>query len=282
MDNTSPLDGSRPSRSSSASSPAGSALAWSAQGDERAAGVGLVLLHELTLDRRAWDSVLHALPSSQRAIALDLPGHGGSTALSQRGLYAVADAIHEGVLDAGLRAPIVIGHSTGGALAAIYGARHPASAVVSVNAPLRLEPFARLLRSLRRQLAGDGFAEAWAVYRDSWHTELLSADDRLRLELGEHSVGAGLRELVLSYHSDLLEGPLEKAVDKRAAAESVLRVAGMPYLALQSRPLDRSDAAWLRERLPQTEILVWPVGHHFPHLAHPNRFAALLTRLAAG
>jgi pimeloyl-ACP methyl ester carboxylesterase len=277
MNITSPLEGSQPSSTSSASSSSGSDLAYSAQGDERAPGAPIVLLHELTLDRRAWDPVLDALPSTRRAIAFDLPGHGASAALSQRGLYAVADAIHAGVVDAGLRPPLVVGHSTGGELAAIYAARHPTAAVVSVNAPVRLEPFARLLRSLRPQLVGDGFAEAWGMYRDGWHTELLSAADRSRVGLGERSVDAhDLRELVLSYHSDLLEGPLEDAVGKRAAADGVLRVAGTPYLCVHSRPLDRSDAAWLRERLPQTEILVWPVGHHFPHLAHPDRFAALL------
>jgi hypothetical protein len=31
------------------------------------------------------------------------------------------------------------------------------------------------------------------------------------------------------------------------------------------------------QRLPQAETVVWPVGHHFPHLAYPDRFAALLT-----
>jgi pimeloyl-ACP methyl ester carboxylesterase len=282
MDNTSPAHVAQSSSSPSASSAPRSALAFNAQGDERAPGAPLVLLHELTLDRRAWDPVLDALPSGRRTLAFDLPGHGGSAALGERGLSAVADAIHEGVVDTGLRAPVIVGHSTGGALAAIYAARHPAAAVVSVNAPVRLEPFARLLRSLRPQLAGDGFAQAWAMYRDSWHTELLSAADRLRVELGECSIRGDLRELVLSYHSDLLDGPLEKVVDRRAAADSALRVAGTPYLALHSHPLDRSDAAWLRERLPQTEILVWPVGHHFPHLAHPDRFAALLTGLAAG
>jgi len=51
---------------------------------------------------------------------------------------------------------------------------------------------------------------------------------------------------------------------------------------VHSCPVDRSDAAWLRERLPQAEILVWPVGHHFPHLAHPARLAAGLVGLAAG
>jgi pimeloyl-ACP methyl ester carboxylesterase len=277
MDNASPLDRVLPSDSPPDSSSRRPVLASGAHGDEGADGAPIVLLHELTLDRRVWDSVLDALPSSRRVIAFDLPGHGESAALPQRGLSPVVDAIHAGVVDAGLRPPVVVGHSTGGELAAIYAARNPAAAVVSVNAPVRLEPFARLLRSLGPQLAGDGFAEAWGMYRDSWHTELLSAADRLRMELGERTVAAAdLRELVLSYHSDLLEGRLDDAVGKRDEADGALREAGTPYLALFSRPLDRSDAAWLRERLPQTEILVWPVGHHFPHLAHPDRFAALL------
>jgi pimeloyl-ACP methyl ester carboxylesterase len=198
------------------------------------------------------------------------------------GLSEAADAIHAAVVDAGLESPIVVGHSTGGALAAVYAARHPAAAVVSVNAPVRLEPFARLLRSLRLQLESDCFGEAWAIYRDSWHLELLPAADRSRLGLAERPDDGDLRELVLSYHSDLLEVPLEEALRRRDEAQDRLRAAGTPYLTLHSCPLEGADGAWLRERLPQAQILVWPVGHHFPHLAHPDRFAALLTGLAAG
>jgi pimeloyl-ACP methyl ester carboxylesterase len=229
-----------------------------------------------------WGPVLDALPFGHPAIAFDLPGHGGSPGLPHHGLAAVVDAIHEAVLEAALDAPIVIGHAIGGQLATMYAARHQALAVVSVDAPVRLEPFAQLLSSLRPQLVGDGFRQAWAIYQDSWHMELLSAADRSLLLSGDHPGDDTLRELVLSYYSDLLEQPLEESVRACDEEMSRLRSARTPYLTLHCCPVDRSDRRWLRERLPQAEILVWPVGHHFPHLAHPLCFAALLTELAAG
>jgi pimeloyl-ACP methyl ester carboxylesterase len=257
-------------------------LAGRAHGDERAFGAPFVFLHGLTFDSRMWAPVLDALPSGHRAIAFDLPGHGGSAALPRPGFADVVQAIHESVLYAGLDPPIVVGHSIGGQLATSYAARHPAVAAVSVDAPVRLEPFAQLLRSLGPQLAGDRFGEAWAIYQDSWHMELLPDADRALLRSGDRPGDGSLRELVLSYHSDLLDRPLQASVWERDEELNRLRAARTPYLSLHCCPVGRSDRRWLRERLPQAEILVWLVGHHFPHLAHPVGFAALLTELAAG
>jgi pimeloyl-ACP methyl ester carboxylesterase len=186
------------------------------------------------------------------------------------------------VLEAGLDAPIVVGHSIGGSLATTYAAGHPAAAVVIVDAPIRLEPYAQLLRSLRPQLEGEGFAEAWAMYQDSWHMELLPDPARALLRGGDRRGDDALRQLVLSYQSDLLERPLEEAVRARDEGLSRLRAAGTPYLSLHCCPVDPADRAWLHVWLPQAKVLVWPVGHHFPHLAHPVGFAALLAGLAAG
>jgi pimeloyl-ACP methyl ester carboxylesterase len=257
-------------------------LAGRTHGNEGAPGTPFVFLHGLTFDGRMWNPVLEALPLGHRAIAFDLPGHGRSISLPNHSHAVVVETVHEAVLEAGFDAPIVVGHSIGGSLATNYAAKHPTAAVVSVDAPIRLEPFAQLLRSLRRQLAGDGFAEAWAIYQDSWHMELLPVADRALLRAGDRPGDDGLRQLVLSYQSDLLERPLEEAVHARDKRLSKLWAARTPYLTLHPCAVDASDRAWLHERLPQAEILVWPVGHHFPHLAHPVRFAALLTGLAAG
>jgi pimeloyl-ACP methyl ester carboxylesterase len=272
MDTTSP----------DASPPRWAGLAGRAHGDERARRTPFVFLHGLTFDCRMWDPVLDALPSGHRAIAFDLPGHGGSAALAQDGLAAVAQAVHGAVLEAGLDVPILVGHAIGGAIATLYAARHRAAAVVRVDAPVRLEPFPRLLRSLHSQLAGDGFTEAWAMYQDSWHMELLAPAQRALLQAGDRPGDDRLRQLVLSYQSDLLEPSFDEVVRERDEGLRRLRAAGTPYVTVHSCPIDRSDAAWLRERLPQAEILVWPVGHHFPHLTHPARLAAGLAGLAAG
>jgi pimeloyl-ACP methyl ester carboxylesterase len=225
---------------------------------------------------------MDALPRGHRAVAFDLPGHGGSAAVPDHRIGSVVDAIRQGVIDADLEPPIVVGHSLGGQLATHYAASHPAVAVVSVAAPVRLETFAQLLRSLRSQLTGDGFGEAWAIYQDSRHVELLPAADRALLGGAERRGDNAVRQLVLNYQSDLLQRPLAEILRERDEGLGRLRAAGIPYLTVHACPLDPSDAAWLHERLPQADIVVWPVGHHFPHLAHPARFAALLCGLAAG
>src|SRR5580765_8060116 len=117
-------------------------------GDPLAGTAAFVLLHGLTFDRRMWYPVLDALPSSRHAIAFDLPGHGGSPALPEGGLVPVVDALHDAILEAGLEAPVLVGHSIGGPIAAVYASVHRSSGVVSIDAPIRFEPFADRLRAL--------------------------------------------------------------------------------------------------------------------------------------
>ncbi len=242
-----------------------------------AAGRPIVLLHGLTFDHRMWGPVLDALPDDQPAIAFDLPGHGASSSLQARGLAAVAEAVHEAVEEAGLESPVVVGHSIGGPLAAIYASTYGASAVVSIEAPLRVETFAEALRAAGPSLAGDRFAETWSRFRESWQTQLLPPRDQALLRESERPS----RELVLSYQSDLLERPLVEVVAWRDAGLARLRATETPFVALQANPVEPAERRWLEERLPQAEIIVWPVGHHFPHLADPATLAALVTRLAS-
>ena len=61
-----------------------------------------------------WEPVLAELAAAHRAIALDLPGHGGSPPFARRGLAAVVDAVHAAVEAAAINTPIVVGHSIGG------------------------------------------------------------------------------------------------------------------------------------------------------------------------
>jgi pimeloyl-ACP methyl ester carboxylesterase len=255
-------------------------LSGRSHGDPNGRGCPIVLLHGLTFDHRMWDPVASALPSTHRAIAFDLPDHGESRSLPQPGLGPVVDAIHDAVLDAGLDAPIIAGHSIGGPIASIYAATYPAAAVVSVDAPVRFEPFVQLLQSLRAQLTGDGFAQAWSMFQSSFHVELLPTATRALVQGAERTTD-DLQRLFLAYQSDLLERPLEDVVRWRDDGLLHLRAIRMPYVTLHASPIDRSDRAWLIERIPQAEILVWPAGHHFPHLSDPARFAALLTGLAA-
>jgi pimeloyl-ACP methyl ester carboxylesterase len=244
------------------------------QGEAGADGPALVLLHGLTFNRRMWYPALDALPARTHAIAFDLPGHGGSDPLAGRGLAPAVSAVHEAVLEAGLAAPIVVGHSIGGPIAALYGALHPASGVVSIEAPMRFEPFAEHMRSLAPMLTGDGFDRTWASYRAGWRLDLLTDAERGFLD------EQASQELVTAYQADILDGPFEAIVARRDEGLSRLRTAGTPFVSLYATEVDRQERAFLAERLPQAEIAVWHVGHHFPHLSDPARFARLLERLA--
>jgi pimeloyl-ACP methyl ester carboxylesterase len=247
-------------------------------GDLEARRRPFVFLHGLTFDHRMWDPVLELLPDAHPAIAFDLPGHGGSPLLRESGLAPVAAALHEAVRDASLDRPVVVGHSIGGPLATIYAATYPAAGVVSIDAPIRIEPFAALLASIRPQLTGGRFHEAWAILRQSMQIDRVPHPRRHLLDAGEHAS----QEVVLSYQADLLERPLDEVIRWWDAGLGELRRLGLPYVTLHSKPVDQEERNALLERLPQAEMLAWPVGHHFPHLAHPARLAALLTGLAAG
>ena len=83
-------------------------------------------------------------------------------------------------------------------------------------------------------------------------------------------------ELVLAYQSDLLERPLDEVVRWRDEGLSQPGRPGTPYLALQTARVDREERAFLAARMPQAEVVVWSVGHHFPHVSEPVRFARLL------
>jgi pimeloyl-ACP methyl ester carboxylesterase len=235
-----------------------------------------VFLHGLTFDRRMWEPILAELPPAHRAIAFDLPGHGGSPSLDARGLAAVADAVHAAVEASGMRGPpAVVGHSIGGPLASIYAAMHPAAGAVSIDAPIRLEPLAEMLRAAAPRLRGAGFGGLWSDLRDGWLMDAVAAPHRELLRPADRPD----REVVLRYQADILERPLEDVVEWRDEGMAAFAESGIPYLCLLANEPDPQDVAWLAKRIPQAEVVVWPVEHHFPHLARPALFADLLGEL---
>ena len=209
-----------------------------------------------------------------RALALDLPGHGASPARDAHDPDSLADAIHETVEAAGIEHPVIVGHSAGALAATVYAAEHGAAAVVNVDMPLYQEPFARQIKALAPELHGDAFLPIWGRFRESMHQERLPAGMRRHLRSGD----AVKQELVLSYWAPLFDNPpvaITPWIDALLA-----RVGDTPYLTLYGSEPDADERSYVKTRLPHAEIGVWPVGHHFPHLADPGRFAAALTGIA--
>jgi pimeloyl-ACP methyl ester carboxylesterase len=90
----------------------------------------LVLLHGFGATHRAWSGVRDALGSTPRVLAYDLPGHGGSLALSETGgAKAAAAVILEDLEWRGVAGFHLAGHSFGGAVAALMAMSAPARVV---------------------------------------------------------------------------------------------------------------------------------------------------------
>jgi pimeloyl-ACP methyl ester carboxylesterase len=252
-------------------------LAAYARGHAGVPGHPFVFLHGLTFDHQMWAPVIGALPSRRRALAIDLPGHGASPALEDHGLESVVAAVHDAVVEAELELPVLVGHSLGALVATLYAVEHPVAGVVNVDQPLSTAPFARLVQSLAPQLRGEGFEGTWAMFRDSMHVERVSPGLRSLLAAGDRVE----RELVLSYWTGLLETAPE---DLQALTDRLLeaiREAVVPYVAIFAETRRPEELADLAQRVPHAWIETWPCAHHFPPLADPDRFAALLVGFAA-
>ena len=90
-------------------------------------GLPVVFVHAAAGSTQQWAAQLAHLRKTRRAIALDLRGHGRSSASLQRGLTIeeLASDISAVVDGLGLKRFVLVGHSLGGAVCTAYVGQHP-------------------------------------------------------------------------------------------------------------------------------------------------------------
>jgi pimeloyl-ACP methyl ester carboxylesterase len=239
----------------------------------------IVLLHGLTFDRRLWGPVLRELPSvdpGRRVLNLDLPGHGESPRRESYLLNEVAPVIREAVEDAGLRSPVMVGHSAGAVLATIYASRYPTSGVVNVDQPLLTTQFAGLLRAHEAALRSPDYLAVWNMMAAGMHTELLPPGAQQLVR----TIGDPRQDLLLGYWQDVLTESSAELTDRIVAELAAVRASGVPYHTVFGQTPSAEYTTWLTDLLPDAVSSVLPDGGHFPQLAHPKRFARVLAATA--
>jgi pimeloyl-ACP methyl ester carboxylesterase len=237
----------------------------------------LLLIHGLTFDRSMWRPALEALRSidpGRRVLNVDLPGHGESAGKDSYDGESLGRDLSDAVKAAGLAEPVVVGHSAAGITATFYANRHPVRGVINVDAALQVAPFSALLHSIADKLDAAHFASVWPMFMQSMRIDLLP--DSAQALLARSSTPD--RDLVVGYWQDVLSRSTDELVAQLDAELSELRASGTPYTVVTGEEPSEEYSRWLSSALPQARVVAWEDSGHFPHLAHPLRFARLLAQ----
>jgi pimeloyl-ACP methyl ester carboxylesterase len=237
----------------------------------------LIFLHGLGFNRGHWAPVIGELTDlapGRRMVSFDLPGHGASPARDCYDGRDLAAVLHDSVRKAGLRAPVVVGHSFGGVLATVYAAMYPSSGVVNVDQPLLPGNFATMLRDVEPVLRSPRYLEVWKSLMAGMHAEQLPPDVR-GMVLDAPAPG---QDLLLGYWRELLTSTADGLAEQRMRDLAILRSNRTPYRYLAGDEPPAAYQRWLRSMLPDVAITVLPGSGHFPHLARAAEVAAILAK----
>ena len=241
--------------------------------DDVGSGPPIVFAHGLTFSRETWRPVIDRLADRFRCIAVDLPGHGESSAPPGT-LEAVADAVHSVVISLDLARPVLAGHSAAAVIVSLYAASYPVAGVVNVDQPLFIRPFGELLQRIEPQLRSPDFPEAFEPFQRSIGVYDLPEPLRSRV-----SATQSIRQdVVLAYWSKPLTTPPEEL---QAWIDAVADRITAPYLAVFGQMLPDAARSQLQEHIRTLEIEEWPGQGHLVHLVDPDRFCERLAAFVA-
>lgn len=225
----------------------------------------IVFIHGMTFSKETWDPIVDRLRDRFRCLAVDLPGHGGSTGSGADPLVVVARIQATVVANAVVR-PVVVGHSAGALHATAYAAAHATAGSLNVDQPLRVGPFAGFVQQLAPALRGSDFVSAFEPFAATIGVGRLSGPERERV-LTTQRID---QQLVLDHWDKVLS---ESPAGLQAEIDALLDCFTVPYLWLAGGPVDAADRDHLLAHLAHAQIETWSNLGHMAHLAEPDRFA---------
>lgn len=229
-----------------------------------------IVIHGLTESRESFRPILPALGKNYTVLAVDLRGHGLSISADPYDLITFASDVHDTLVSASIAnstvAPLVIGHSMGAVVASAYSSLFPSRAVINIDQPLRLGAFKDGLGQFEPMLRGDqaSFEAAIDLIFGSISGPL-SPDGAARLKTlrrADQNVVLGIWGTVF----DSSHEQLDAMIDALTAGITV------PYLSLHGNDVGDDYAGWLKSRILNATVELWPDHGHYPHLVDSARF----------
>jgi pimeloyl-ACP methyl ester carboxylesterase len=219
----------------------------------------LLVLHGLGDSIAGWARVLGPLARTHRVHVVDLPGHGFSLAPRDFRIGTILEPLAR--YAAGVAAPVLVGHSLGGWLAA----------------RLALLPGCNARGLVLINPAGAVLPEGeWTVFRELFER----ADAAAYLERAFHAAPIALR-LFPGEIARAMTSPATRAFLAAVSREDFLRDAELASLRMpvriiwgqRDRLLPGGSLPFFRTHLPRAEIVILPRAGHLPHLEAPAELA---------
>ena len=251
-------------------------------------GPVLVLVHGVLGSRRTWNGLVADLARDHRVIAPDLFGHGESAKpTGDYSLGAYAAALRDLLDELGVGRATLVGHSFGGGVAMQFGYLFPdrVHALVLVSSG----GLGRELSVMIRSAALPGAGLVLPLIASSWIQRHATAFGRQLDRLGLQPDP----ELAEAWRGYLTLGDAETRRAFLATVRSVVDAGGqtvtaqdrlylmrdLPTLLVwgaRDRIIPVSHARAAQREIPGSRLEVFPQAGHFPQLADPRRFAAVL------
>jgi ketosteroid isomerase-like protein len=169
----------------------------------------------------------------------------------------------------------VVGHSISGGTVSLYASRYPTRGVINIDGLPDPVLLARL-RSAEKQIRGDGFPGVWAALKQSFGTDQLPPAARELVVSTSHP----RQDLVVSYWDEVLSQAPGQMDEMLAAGFAAVAASGVPYVLIAGSEPPAGITQRMSDAGIQMKTEVWAGTGHFPHLAHPGRFAQQLAAAA--
>jgi 3-oxoadipate enol-lactonase len=244
--------------------------AQTGQGSDQGSGKApaLFLFHSLLSDRASFDAIVPKLARSFRVIVPELPGFGGSRAVSG-GLAAVADRMAEAVKEAAFGAEtIVLGNGYGGFVALQMAIRHPAIATGLILADCGAA-FSEPGREAFRNMAAASKAKGLAAITDVAMRRLFAPE----FQAQHPDLMQGRREAFLKTDPEVLQAACAQLAELDLRPE--LAQVKVPVLVLVGEHDEATPPPMSRElaaSLPNARLKILAGCAHVPQLQSPEMF----------
>jgi pimeloyl-ACP methyl ester carboxylesterase len=251
--------------------------------EDRGSGLAVCLLHAFPMCRDLWRPQLDALSDSFRVLAPDLPGFGGTPAVDNVTIDAMAGVVADFLTAAGVPGPVVLGGlSMGGYVAFAFARRHPdrlRGLVLADTKPEADDAAAKANRDKQLAALADGSLTAAGLV-EQMLPKLLGAETLAR----RPDVVNAVKAIGASQPIKGIAAAVKALRDRPDAVAGLgnIRVPTLVVVGEQDAVTPPDGAKRTADRIPGSRYVGIPGAGHLSNLEDPAAFNTALRDFLAG